>query len=538
MSNLSFRAATMLGFSIIIALFSGIVGFCVFELRQIQHGVANLQAEVLPYEMLADQMAFEVVQIQQFLTDVSVTHDKEGYAEAEKYAKSLRDNIASLKKHHSNDPQRLAEIAQVETAFTPYYATGKAMAEAYINGGKDAGDAAMVIFDKNAEELTQKMGQLRNHEVSAAVDEVNAVNASASRATYISLGVGLLGILFGLGIAWQQSNKLLAEIGIDPLYAKGIAKEIAKGNLSRDITVNPGDSSSLLCAMRAMQLKLREMINEVSGNANAIVTSANHLANSAQTVLIGSQQQNDAAASVAQAVEQMTASIEQISSNADQSERIARQSGEISDQGSKVVSDAVEEMNKIASSVNQSSSIIRELGASSQKISEIVNVIKEIADQTNLLALNAAIEAARAGEQGRGFAVVADEVRKLAERTSTATQEISGMIGEIQSGAANAVSSMEQGTIRVGEGVEKAQRAGDSMAQVKQGTEQVVSTVGDITSAIKEQSQAVNSVAHEVEMIASMVEKNTLAVGELAKTSDELNRLAENLHESVSHFNA
>jgi methyl-accepting chemotaxis protein len=322
------------------------------------------------------------------------------------------------------------------------------------------------------------------------------------------------------------------------MFAKGIAKEIAKGNLSRDITLNPGDNSSLLFAMRSMQLKLREMISEVTGNADHIVKSANHLASAAQSVLTGSKQQNDAATNVAAAVEHMTDSIDQISSNADQSERIAKQSGEISDQGNKVVSDAVDEMNKIASSVSQSSSIIRDLGMSSQKISEIVNVIKEIADQTNLLALNAAIEAARAGEQGRGFAVVADEVRKLAERTSSATKEISGMIAEIQTGASNAVSSMEQGTVRVGEGVEKAQRAGASMAQIKHGTEQVVATVGDITSALKEQSQVVSSVAHEVELIASMVKENTLAVDDLARTSDELNRLAGELHESVSHFNA
>lgn len=537
MKNMSFRALTMLGFSIIIAMFSGIVGFCIFELRQIERGVAHLETEVLPYELLANQMAFNVVQVQQFLTDASLTQDRKSLIEAEKFAKSFREGVNSMRDHYTNHQQQLEELNQVEAAFGPYYENGKRMADAYTVS-KEAGDTAMAVFDKTADVLTQKMSTLRAHEVASATARVNAVDASASRAIYVSLGVALLGILLGIFIAWKQSSKLLNEIGIDPLYAKGIAKEIAKGNLSRDITLNPGDNSSLLFAMRAMQIKLREVISEVSNNANAIVASANHLANSAQTVLTGSKQQNDAATNVAAAVEQMTASIEQISSNADHSERIAKQSGDISDQGSKVVSDAVEEMNKIASSVSQSSEIIRDLGMSSQKISEIVNVIKEIADQTNLLALNAAIEAARAGEQGRGFAVVADEVRKLAERTSSATQEISGMIGAIQSGANNAVSSMEQGTIRVGEGVEKAQRAGASMAQVKQGTEQVVLTVGDITNALKEQSRAVNSVAREVEMIASMVNENTLAVDELARTSEELNRLAEDLHQSVSHFNA
>jgi methyl-accepting chemotaxis protein len=278
------------------------------------------------------------------------------------------------------------------------------------------------------------------------------------------------------------------------------------------------------------------MISEVTKNANSIVDSAHHLSESAQEVLFSSQRQNDAATSVAAAVEEMTSSIDQISGNADQSEKIAKQSGIISDQGGKVVSDAVDEMNKIASSVSQSSQIIRELGASSQKISEIVNVIKEIADQTNLLALNAAIEAARAGEQGRGFAVVADEVRKLAERTAKSTQEITSMITEIQNGASNAVASMEEGTLRVTDGVEKARRAGSSMAQIKEGTEQVVSTVADITAALREQSTAVGSVAKEVDLIASMVHDNTASVDDLAKTSNRLNVLADELKESISHF--
>ncbi len=538
MKNLSFRATTMLGFCIVITLFSGVIAFCIFELKHIQNEITDLEKNVLPYELLVEKMDIDVVQIQQYLTDISLTHDRSGFSEVDKHAKSFHESLKALEEHYVANQQKLEQLKSLELAFVPYMEAGKQMADFYINNGTVTEHSAMDAFDQSAKELTGKMNEFRDHEVNDAQAKTDSVRASSQKATLYSILAGLIGIAVGLMLAWQQSNKLLNEIGIDPMYAKGIAKEIAKGNLSRDITLNPGDNSSLLFAMRAMQIKLREVIREVSTNANAIVASANHLAHAAQVVLTGSQQQNDAATSVAQAVEQMTASIDQISSNADQSEKIAKQSGIISDQGGTVVADAVEEMNKIAGSVSHSSGIIRELGMSSQKISEIVNVIKEIADQTNLLALNAAIEAARAGEQGRGFAVVADEVRKLAERTSTATKEISGMITEIQSNASNAVASMEQGTIRVGEGVEKAQRAGASMAQIKQGTEQVVSTVGDITNALREQSQAVNSVAREVEKIASMVNENTLAVDDLAKTSDELNHLAEALHESIKHFNA
>jgi methyl-accepting chemotaxis protein len=536
MKNLNFRGKTMLGFGSIIALFTFIVAFCVFEISQIHGNIVDISVNVQPYEMLADQMALDTIQVQQFLTDASATHKRDGFVEAEKHARSFKENITSFKKHFADHPDTLKQLDAVDTSFDRYYSTGKRMAETFIAGGTDAGNVEMEVFDRDAADITQKMGEFRNYVLTFATDKMNEATGTAKSGINLSITIALIGIVIGLGLAWRLSTGLLNEIGIDPMYARGIAKEIAKGNLSRDITLNPGDNGSLLFAMRSMQIKLREMISEVTKNANSIVDSAHHLSESAQEVLFSSQRQNDAATSVAAAVEEMTSSIDQISGNADQSEKIAKQSGIISDQGGKVVSDAVDEMNKIASSVSQSSQIIRELGASSQKISEIVNVIKEIADQTNLLALNAAIEAARAGEQGRGFAVVADEVRKLAERTAKSTQEITSMITEIQNGASNAVASMEEGTLRVTDGVEKARRAGSSMAQIKEGTEQVVSTVADITAALREQSTAVGSVAKEVDLIASMVHDNTASVDDLAKTSNRLNVLADELKESISHF--
>lgn len=536
MKNLGFRGKTMLGFASIIGLFTLIVTFCVFELNQMHRNIVVISTEVQPYEMLADQLAFDTVQVQQFLTDASATHDREGFADAEKHAKSFKEGIDTFRKRFSNHADDLNRLNEIDVAFDRYYATGKRMAETYISSGTEAGNVVMEEFDKNALDITQKMGEFRNRVLTFASDEVTKATDSSQNATYISLALALFGIAGGFLLAWRLSTSLLNEIGIDPVYARGIAKEIAKGDLSRDITLNPGDNGSLLFAMRSMQLKLREMIHDVTQNAHNIVDAAHHLSESAQMVLTSSQRQNDAASSVAAAVEEMTASIEQISGNADHSERMANEAGNISEQGGKVVAAAVEEMNKIATSVTQSSQIIRELGDRSQTISDIVKVIKEIAEQTNLLALNAAIEAARAGEQGRGFAVVADEVRKLAERTTNSTQEISSMIAEIQVSASSAVKSMDQGTQRVNDGVEKARLAGDSMAQIKLGTEQVVSTVGDITHALREQRSAVNQVASEVELIAAMVNENTNSVDDLAQTSNKLNILSETLKESISHF--
>lgn len=536
MKNMSFRRKTMLGFSAIIGLFTLIVAFCVFELHQMHRNIVTITTDIQPYEMLADQLAFDTVQVQQFLTDASATHDRDGFADAEKHAKSFKDGIATFKQRFSRHEDQIKALEDIDASFDRYYATGKRMAEAYIANGTDAGNVVMEDFDRDALDITKKMGDFRNNVLGYASDVENKSASEAQSASYISYGLAVFGIVAGFYLAWRLSTSLLNEIGIDPIYARGIAKEIAKGDLSRDIKLNPGDNGSLLFAMRSMQLKLREMIHDVTQNAHNIVDAAHHLSEAAQSVLSSSQRQNDAASSVAAAVEEMTASIEQISGNADQSEKIANDAGHISENGANVVSEAVVEMNKIANSVGQSSQVIRELGDRSQKISDIIKVIKEIAEQTNLLALNAAIEAARAGEQGRGFAVVADEVRKLAERTTNSTQEISSMIAEIQVSASSAVNSMDQATQLVNDGVEKARLAGDSMAQIKQGTEQVVITVGDITYALREQRSAVNQVASEIELIASMVNENTNAVDDLAQTSNKLNTLSATLEDSISHF--
>jgi methyl-accepting chemotaxis protein len=239
---------------------------------------------------------------------------------------------------------------------------------------------------------------------------------------------------------------------------------------------------------------------------------------------------------MAASVEQMTVSINHVSDSARDALAISRKSGELSTQGGQVIHRAVDEMNQIAGTVREASTAIDNLGQQSDQITSVVQVIKEVADQTNLLALNAAIEAARAGEQGRGFAVVADEVRKLAERTTKATEEIAAMVNSMQESARSAVTTMDNAVERVGSGATLAQQAGEAINQIKSGAEQVIKVVNDITSALAEQSVASNDIAAHVEQVAQMTEENSAAADAAASAAASVEHLADEMRNVVSRF--
>jgi methyl-accepting chemotaxis protein len=308
-------------------------------------------------------------------------------------------------------------------------------------------------------------------------------------------------------------------------------------DLSRRVAIS-GDSeiAAIGHSFNDLVASFQDLIRQVIKSADEVRALTTHLATGAAQVAAGSSEQKEASASMAAAMEETHASIAQVAANATDAHGIAEQAGELSGRGESIVHDAAAEMSKIAGAVQDSGRHIETLGEQSARISSIVSAIKEIADQTNLLALNAAIEAARAGEQGRGFAVVADEVRKLAERTTQQTAEITAMIDNIQGGTASAVQAMSEGSSRVQGGVELAREAGASMADIRSGAARVIEAVADITQALREQSAATQLVAGSVEKIVAMAEQNSSETGEIAATAEKLERLATDLHRTVERF--
>ena len=347
--------------------------------------------------------------------------------------------------------------------------------------------------------------------------------------------IGLVILAFVIAAAVVMARKIYRALGGEPEYAAEMAKAIAGGDLSQDVK-SSGAAGSLMASIQIMQTSLRGLIDHIQKNANRVGEASKSLSAQMGQINAASQQSSDAISSTAAAIEEMAVSVDHISHSAKDTEANASKAAQLANQGEAMVQKASEEIQRAATKVEDATALIGGLVERSREIGGIASVIKEIADQTNLLALNAAIEAARAGEQGRGFAVVADEVRKLAERTSVATDQITTMIHAIDADTTGVVNGMQSVGPQVATGVDMADKAGAALRQINEASAIALSNVTEVAAATTEQSQASTSVARNVEQISSMIEESTQSVRAANENVLMLEQLAGELRDSVARF--
>ena len=316
-----------------------------------------------------------------------------------------------------------------------------------------------------------------------------------------------------------------------------VLQALADGDLRQQVETDSTDEIGTMG--RALNKAIEGMANtiqSISGTAEHVASASEEISSSASEQAQGAETQKDQTAQVATALQEMSSTVLQVSENSSKAAEASHKAAETARHGGSVVEETLKKMRTIADSVSDTAKKVEDLGKSSDQIGHIIGVIDDIADQTNLLALNAAIEAARAGEQGRGFAVVADEVRKLAERTTSATKEIAQMIQTVQSETKVAVAAMEEGNRQVEAGVQSTAQAGDSLKEIIHMSESVGEMITHIATAATEQSSATEEINKNMDQIAKLVRESADGAKQSAQACQDLSGLALDLQKMVGNF--
>ena len=456
-------------------------------------------------------------------------HDQEGKQQLNDSMDKLSALIATEEGHRI--------FGEIHSSYGEYRATVDHEIE--LRRADKEKDAVDVAFSPQTAEVRTRvrkaiedMVHFQNRRKEETIQEQNAAE---SRARYMVVLLGIVGFVVGIGIAVMITRSITTVM----TEMVGVVQEIANNNLATaDLEITTQDETGQAGdALNRMKNNLRQIIQSIASTATHVASASEEISASATQQAQSSETQKDQTAQVAASMHEMSSTVTQVSDNCNKAAHAARQAAETARQGGSIVEDTLTKMQLIADSVAATAKTVEGLGKSSDQIGHIIGVIDDIADQTNLLALNAAIEAARAGEQGRGFAVVADEVRKLAERTSAATKEIAQMVKGIQGETAAAVTAMEAGTKQAEEGVSSTAKAGDSLKAIIQVSEQVGGMITEIATAATEQSATSEQVNNNVEQISKLVKESALGAQQSATACQDLSGLALDLQAMVGKFN-
>ncbi len=512
------------------------VGMNLRQTAAVQHRVAQLLDVDVPLATKVQSLQFHTVQVQQWFTDVSATRGLDGldsgFAEAARHADMFRRTVREIEQI---DTLRRSEYGSLLTTFNRYYSQGEKMARVYVEEGPIGGNPLMVEFDKSAQQLNERLTSL----TAAVVAEVSASEAaltahvakdrSAAVAFAGLYGVMLLAMFVGV-------NKFL----LGPLCRSvRLSKELAHGNgdLTRRLDETQfGEFGQLAAYTNTFVAKVQDNVRGVEQGVVRLVSAVSQLTGAAQSTRDVMELQKQETDQVATAIDEMTATIHEVARNAGAAVDSARQADREAVSGREVVDETMRVIQELASEVADAAGVISGVEEHTAGIGKVSDVIRDIAEQTNLLALNAAIEAARAGEQGRGFAVVADEVRSLAQRTQESTLEIQSIVERLQGSVRNAVSVMEAGRTQADAGVGQAQKADKALSAIVAEVANINDMNALIASAAEEQSAVSEEINRNVVNIRSVSERTTEETHNLTRSGDELMDVVSELKGLVAKF--
>ncbi len=459
-----------------------------------------------------------------------VTNDENEFKRSVDGAKTTRERLESVvskaadAKHRDHAKEALA-------ALDAYVAIGTEV----LNLQRAALDTRAKRLDAagaNMRELAGKLSEQLALEQNVVREKAEASIGTAMIAVKV---VGAIAMVVGVLTAFLIARSITKPVNMLIERLKDIAQ--GEADLTRRVDEQrPDELGELGKWFNAFVVRIQDIMLQVRRSAQDVAAASTEIAASSEEMARGMEQQAEQVTQISSAVQEMSASVVEVGAKSSTARDRSEASGQSATQGGQVVAETIAGMQAINEAVSASSQSVTELGKRGEQIGEIIKVINDIADQTNLLALNAAIEAARAGEHGRGFAVVADEVRKLAERTQKATEEVGESIRAIQDETRRAVDRMDSGTKQVETGVQKAQAAGESLNMIVNNVKDVASMIQNIAAAAEQQGSASEQISRSLENINSVTREATSGASQAAQASSELSNKAEQLRELVSRF--
>ncbi|PCR94708.1 methyl-accepting chemotaxis protein [Pseudomonas fluorescens] len=535
--NLNIAPRAFLGFAFIALLVIVLGVFAVNRMSVIRQASVEMQTNQLPSVAYLGVVTENVLRLRILSFRILVNRDAAGLQEAQTRIGVLVDKVRSAQAAYAALPAESEERAQYQAFATTLDNYLQAQNQMMDLSRQDKVEDMRTLINTKIKDGTDQMGEQLNKLI--AINAAGAKDASIQAGEhYDSAITGIVIVAVFAAFATVLLAWLLTRSIVTPLNrAVAAAQTIAGGNLTKAIEIDGKDEPArLLEALAAMQANLRKTIEQIAGSATQLGAAAEELSAVTEEASRGLQQQNDEIEQAATAVNEMTAAVEEVARNAVSTSEASNQSTHAAREGRDQVVKTVDAIQTMTHDVQNTAQMIEGLAAQGRDIGKVLDVIRAIAEQTNLLALNAAIEAARAGEAGRGFAVVADEVRALAHRTAQSTQEIEKMVAGIQNGTGEAVESMQQSNQRTQSTLEMARAAGVALEQITQSINQINERNLVIASASEEQAQVSREVDRNLVNIRDLATQSAAGANQTSAATHELSRLAVDLNAMVARF--
>ena len=535
--HLNIAPRAFIGFAFIAVLVVLLGVFAVNRMTQMRQSSQDMSANQLPSMTHLGTITENVLRMRILSFRVLVNREPAALQEAETRIGVLADKVKTAQAKYATLPAGAEEAALYKAFGVTLDNYLKAQAEMVALSKQGKVDEMRALINSRIKDGTDQMGEQLNKLIAINAADAKQADEDAGQSYEGAItgvvAVSVVAALLTVLLAWLLTRSI-----VTPLRkAVEVAETIAAGNLSKTIEDDGKDEPArLLSALSTMQASLRQTIQHIAGSATQLASAAEELSAVTEEASRGLQQQNNEIDQAATAVNEMTAAVEEVARNAVSTSEAAGQSNQAAREGRDRVMETVGAIQTMTQDVQNTSAMIEGLAAQGRDIGKVLDVIRAIAEQTNLLALNAAIEAARAGEAGRGFAVVADEVRALAHRTAQSTQEIEKMVAGIQNGTGEAVQSMQQSNQRSQTTLEMARAAGASLEQITASISLINERNLVIASASEEQAQVSREVDRNLVNIRDLATQSAAGANQTSAASHELSRLAVDLNGMVARF--